>query len=82
MTFFKDVCGSYPDAQFLHYNLPRSGRVLEAADYRKLIDAIPNLVATKNTGGGMARASELGQPGGRITTFPGRSQFCPWPYVW
>ena len=28
MTFFTDVCGTFPDAQFLHYNLPRTKRVL------------------------------------------------------
>lgn len=59
MTFFKDVCGTFPEANFLHYNLPRTKRVLEAPDYRRLIDAIPNLVATKNTGGGLARVSSL-----------------------
>ena len=29
MTFFRDVCGAFPEAKFLHYNLPRAGRVLE-----------------------------------------------------
>lgn len=24
MTFFKDLCGTFPDSQFLHYNLPRA----------------------------------------------------------
>jgi dihydrodipicolinate synthase/N-acetylneuraminate lyase len=59
MTFFKDVCAAFPAAQFLHYNLPRTKRILEGADYRRLIDVIPNLVATKNTGGGLARAADL-----------------------
>ena len=59
LTFFNDVCGTFPDAQFLHYNLPRTKRVLEGPDYRRLIDAVPNLVATKNTGGGLDRAASL-----------------------
>lgn len=59
LTFFRDVCGSFPDASFLHYNLPRAKRVLGGADYRRLIDAVGNLVATKNTGGGMPRAVDL-----------------------
>ncbi len=50
MVYFKDVCGSFPDSKFLHYNLPRAGRVLEGSDYARLQDAIPNLVATKNGG--------------------------------
>jgi dihydrodipicolinate synthase/N-acetylneuraminate lyase len=49
MTFFRDVCGSFPDSRFLHYNLPRTGRVLLGPDYRRLVDEVPNLVATKNT---------------------------------
>ena len=48
MTFFKDVCGSFPDAGFIHYNLPRARRVLLGPDYRRLEEAVPNLVGTKN----------------------------------
>lgn len=75
MTFFEDVCGSYPQAQFLHYNLPRAGRVLEASDYRPLVDAIPNLVATKNTGGGHKRAAELVSRVGELQHFLGEGNF-------
>ncbi len=59
LTFFNDVCGRFPDAQFLHYNLPRAKRLLSGADYRHLADTVPNLVATKNTGGGLQRAADL-----------------------
>ncbi len=75
LTFFQDVCGAYPDAQFLHYNLPRTGRVLEAHHYRKLIDTIPNLVATKNTAGGHQRAAALVQQAGELQHFLGESNF-------
>ena len=75
MTFFKDVCGAFPDAQFLHYNLLRTKRVLEAPDYRRLIDAIPNLVATKNTGGGQARAAELLRLAPELQHFLGEENF-------
>lgn len=75
LIFFKDMCGPYPDAQFLHYNLPRSGRVLEAHHYAHLIEAIPNLVATKNTGGGMARASELVSQAGELQHFLGEGNY-------
>lgn len=76
MTFFTDVCGTFPDAQFLHYNLPRTKRVLEATDYRRLIDAVPNLVATKNTGGGLARAVSLVKYAGELQHFLGEEGFC------
>lgn len=75
LTFFTDVCGAFPDASFLHYNLPRAKRVLEAKDYRQLIDAVPNLVATKNTGGGMARAASLVQEAGELQHFFGEMNF-------
>lgn len=75
MTFFKDVCGAFPDSQFLHYNLPRAQRVLEAPDYRRLIDSVPNLVATKNTGGGMARAAALMKEAAELQHFFGESNY-------
>lgn len=53
------MCGRFPDVQFLHYNLPRAKRLLTGADYPRLADATPNLVATKNTGGGLSRAADL-----------------------
>ena len=59
LRYFTDVCGAFPDSQFLHYNLPRSGRVLTGADYARLLEAVPNLVATKNTGGGLAKPADL-----------------------
>jgi len=49
ITFFKTVCGSFPDAKFLHYNIVRTKRVLNGDDYRRVVDEIPNLVATKNS---------------------------------
>lgn len=75
MTFFQDVCGAFPAAQFLHYNLPRAGRVLEARDYQPLIAALPNLVATKNTGGGHKRAAELVRQAGALQHFLGEGNF-------
>ncbi len=75
LTFFRDVCGSFPDAQFLHYNLPRTKRVLDGADYRRLIDEIPNLVATKNTGGGLDRAANLMTHAPELQHFFGEQNF-------
>jgi len=47
MTFFKTVCGAYPDSEFLHYNLARAKRILDGEDYRMILDEVPNLVAAK-----------------------------------
>ena len=45
--FFAHTCGRFPDCEFLHYNLPRAGRVLGGDDYARLAAAHPNLVAVK-----------------------------------
>jgi dihydrodipicolinate synthase/N-acetylneuraminate lyase len=47
VTYLTGVCGAYPDATFMHYNTARVGRVVDGALYRRLVDLIPNLVATK-----------------------------------
>lgn len=59
MRFFKTVCGSFPDARFLHYNLPRTKRIVGGAEYRAIADAVPNLVATKNSTYDYARTADL-----------------------
>ena len=48
LIYFKDVCGAFPDARFIHYNLPRARRLLSGADYGRLAEAVPNLAGTKN----------------------------------
>lgn len=48
--FFEQVCGRFPAASFMHYNLKRSGRLLAAAEYARLAEAFPNLVAVKMAG--------------------------------
>ncbi|MCW5849119.1 MAG: dihydrodipicolinate synthase family protein [Anaerolineae bacterium] len=75
LTFFRDVCGAFPDAQFLHYNLPRTKRVLTGKDYRRVIDEVPNLVATKNTGGGLDRAYDLMTHAPELQHFFGETNF-------
>ncbi|MCX6623421.1 MAG: dihydrodipicolinate synthase family protein [Acidobacteria bacterium] len=59
LRFFKDVCGAFPDSDFLHYNLGRSKRILTARDYRRIADAVPNLAATKITSTSVYDASAL-----------------------
>ena len=59
MVFLRDVCGAFPDSMFLHYNLGLAGRVLGAADYQRIEDAIPNLVGTKTGSAGPETVKEL-----------------------
>lgn len=48
-TFFRETCGRFPDCEFLHYNLMRSGRIITGAEYGMLAAEHGNLVATKNS---------------------------------
>jgi len=75
MTFFSDVCGSFTDARFLHYNLMRSGRVLTGPDYRRLVDEIPNLVATKNTTADVRTIIDIASKSPELQHFYGEAGF-------
>lgn len=48
-VFFRETCGRFPDCEFLHYNLLRTHRLITPAEYGKLAELHPNLVATKNS---------------------------------
>jgi dihydrodipicolinate synthase/N-acetylneuraminate lyase len=75
LRFFRDVCGAFPDARFLHYNLMRTKRLLTAADYRRIADEVPNLAATKNTGTTVTGTAELLRIVPEIQHFFGESMF-------
>lgn len=46
--FFQDVCGTFPDYKFMHYNNAlRSKKRLTPKTYQRLAEKIPNLVAVK-----------------------------------
>jgi dihydrodipicolinate synthase/N-acetylneuraminate lyase len=59
LNFFRDVCGAFPDSQFLHYNVGRAGRILNGIDYARIADAVPNLAGTKITGSDSALAASV-----------------------
>jgi dihydrodipicolinate synthase/N-acetylneuraminate lyase len=58
-NFFEGVCGRFPDCQFMHYNLPRTKRLVTGKEYGRLADAHPNLVATKNCGDSLSHLRSL-----------------------
>ncbi len=47
ISFFQLLCDPYPDCSFLHYNNPRSKRVLTIQEYAQLSERIPNLAGAK-----------------------------------
>ncbi len=75
LRFFVDVCSTFPDAKFLHYNLMRTKRLLNGADYRRIADEVPNLVATKNTGTTVQGTMELLGNAGDLQHFLGEAMF-------
>jgi len=48
-VFFRETCSRFPDCEFLHYNLQRAQRLITPAEYGRLAERHPNLVATKNS---------------------------------
>ena len=67
--FLDAVLGQFEDCQFLHYNLPRTRRLVTAAEYAAVAADHPNLVATKNSTDSMQRVREL------LTTAPALRHF-------
>ena len=58
-AFFAAVCGAYPDARFMHYNSGKTGRILTGSHYRRLVEDVPNLVATKHMAGDLASVASV-----------------------
>ena len=48
--FFEAACGGHPELSFMHYNVKRAGRLLDAAEYGRLTRSFDNLVAVKLAG--------------------------------
>jgi dihydrodipicolinate synthase/N-acetylneuraminate lyase len=69
ILFFKTVCGSFPDCRFLHYNLPRARHIISGPEYRRIMDAAPNLVATKNSTSDYSRVADLMKHSGELQHF-------------
>jgi dihydrodipicolinate synthase/N-acetylneuraminate lyase len=58
-VFFRETCGRFPRAQFLHYNTPRGGRVLTGAEYGRLAAGHASLAAVKFTSSDPQVVAEL-----------------------
>ena len=58
-AFFRETCGRFTQAQFLHYNTPRGGRVLTGREYGQLAARHASLAAVKFTSSDPAVVAEL-----------------------
>ncbi|CAN5723131.1 hypothetical protein BH23CHL8_BH23CHL8_00090 [soil metagenome] len=47
---FADIAAAFPGVPLVHYNVRRAGRLLDGAVYRRVADAVPELVGVKITG--------------------------------
>jgi dihydrodipicolinate synthase/N-acetylneuraminate lyase len=68
-TFFRQTCGRFGQAQFLHYNTPRGGRVLTGAEYGRLAAEHASLAAVKFTSSDPAVVAELVQNAAPVQCF-------------
>jgi dihydrodipicolinate synthase/N-acetylneuraminate lyase len=68
-TFFRETCGRFGDAQFLHYNIPRGRRVLTGAEYARIGARYPNLAAVKFSSSDAAVVRELVTGCGELQCF-------------
>lgn len=64
VAYFERVCGAFPDAAFMHYNTDRVGRLVDGRLYRRVVERVPNLVATKTM------TSDLGVVAGVVREAP------------
>lgn len=67
--FFDAVCGGFSDCRFLHYNLPRTKRLVTGREYGELARRHPNLVATKNCGDSLSHIQSLIEDAPELTHF-------------
>jgi hypothetical protein len=68
-AFFRETCARFPDRRFLHYNVGRAKRILRGADYHRLAQAHPNLVALKFSSSDWRVVDELVRGAGEIRCF-------------
>jgi dihydrodipicolinate synthase/N-acetylneuraminate lyase len=66
---FVEVCNGFPDCEFLHYNLGRTGRLVRPHEYAELAGAHQNLVATKYGLGDPETVSGLMREAPELTHF-------------
>jgi dihydrodipicolinate synthase/N-acetylneuraminate lyase len=49
LQFFQDLYRACPDLPLVHYNIPRSKRFLQGADYLRVLEVAPTLIGVKYT---------------------------------
>jgi dihydrodipicolinate synthase/N-acetylneuraminate lyase len=68
-TLFREICGRFPQLNFIHYNIAKSGRLLLPREYAVLAGEHPNLVGTKYGAGDPEIVNGLLQSAGALRHF-------------
>jgi dihydrodipicolinate synthase/N-acetylneuraminate lyase len=64
IAYVSEVCDTFPDSTFMHYNTGKVGRIVPGSLYRELVAKVSNLVATKTM------SSDLGVVAGVVREAP------------
>ena len=59
VRFFETIRSAYPGVPIVHYNVARAGRLLDGEAYRRVADAVPEVIGAKITGADDALWSSL-----------------------
>ncbi|MCK5736504.1 MAG: dihydrodipicolinate synthase family protein [Spirochaetaceae bacterium] len=57
--FFREILSSFPDADFLHYNMKRAGRIISPGEYAELSEQYKNFTGAKITSDSTRYIDEL-----------------------
>lgn len=75
--FFKDICLSFPQIGFVHYNTMRAKRLLTGPDYKRIRQSVPNLIGAKFTGSGFYDLAEMIVEAPEMSFFVGEDILAP-----
>lgn len=69
VRFYGAIGDALPELRLIHYNIMRSGRMMNGRDFQRARDVAPGLSGSKHTGGNISLVSEI------IDATPGMAHF-------
>jgi dihydrodipicolinate synthase/N-acetylneuraminate lyase len=77
VRFFAALQEACPNVSIVHYNIANAGRFLTGKDYREILEAAPNLIGSKHTGGNVSSLIEIVQATPELHHFVVDTQIIP-----
>lgn len=59
IRFYEAIGKALPEPRLIHYNIMRSGRMMNGRDFRRAHAVAPNLAGSKHTGGNISMLAEI-----------------------